>query len=80
MNTQLKAKLETAIDRFLLDNCEDRNWPDGWTYDKIAAHMTNAAEAVFDAAHESSVFTSDQWRLISTHAKESPQPETQQHQ
>jgi len=51
MNTQLKAKLELAIDKVIQDNCED----DYWNYlihPELVKQMTDAAELVFDSAQD----------------------------
>ena len=59
MNTQLKAKIEIAINEVIQSSAEDNFWQ-GFIHDELAAQMTNAAEAVFDAAMKAQEFAEDQ--------------------
>jgi len=57
MKTELKLKLEKAINEFLEEACEHELRPDGYIYPELVEHMTTAAEIVFDAGFTSSQFT-----------------------
>ena len=60
MKTALKAKLEMSIASFLDQLAEDSDRPEGLVHPALSEHMTNAAEAVFDATFASSVFTENE--------------------
>jgi len=49
MHTQLKAKIEQAIQNVINKNAEEELWQ-GFIHEEMAAQMTNAAEQVFDAS------------------------------
>jgi hypothetical protein len=55
MDTRLKAKLETAIERVINDNCEDDYWRH-YIHTELYRQMTNAAELVFDSAQDAQEF------------------------
>ena len=55
MNTQLKAKLELAIDKVIQDNCEDDYWQ-YMIHPELVKQMTNAAEMVFDSAQDAQLY------------------------
>jgi hypothetical protein len=53
MNTQLKAHLQIAIQKWMEDHCEEDIWPQGGiTGERTVLLMTDAAEAVLDAVME----------------------------
>ena len=53
LKTELLAKLEQAIDRFIEENNEDRNF---YIYDTQVKDMANAAAAVYDASEKGQAF------------------------
>lgn len=59
MNTELKAKIEKAIDKTINDNCEDNLW-DGYIHPELVQQMANAAEQVFDATMKAQEFAKAQ--------------------
>lgn len=63
MKASLKAKLEAHIASFLDEIAEDSDRPEGYVHPAMSEHMTNAAEAVFDATFASSCFTEDETKV-----------------
>lgn len=55
MNTAFKAKLEAAIESVVNDNCEEEYWSH-YIHSELYRQMTDAAEAVFDAAQTAQEF------------------------
>jgi len=51
MNIELKVKLQRAINRVIIDGCEDGLW-EQLIHPKLIEQMTNAAELVFDSAQD----------------------------
>ena len=51
MDTRLKAKLETAIERVINDNCEDDYWQ-YYIHPGLYRQMTDAAALIFDSAQD----------------------------
>lgn len=59
MDTRLKAKLETAIEKVINDNCEEDYWR-YYIHDELYRQMTNAAELVFDSAQKAQEYQAQQ--------------------
>lgn len=55
MNTKVKASIEDAINKAIIDHCDDPLW-DRYIHPELVKQMTNAAEAVFDAAQDAQKF------------------------
>ena len=55
MDTRLKAKLETAIEKVIEDDCDNNYWQ-YMIHPELYSQMTNAAEQVFDAAQDIQAF------------------------
>lgn len=51
MKTELKLRIEKAIDDAIQNSAEEDLW-DGFIHEKLSQQMANAAEQVFDAAME----------------------------
>lgn len=51
MKTELKSRIEKAIDDTIQNSAEEDLW-DGYIHDKLSQQMANAAEQVFDSAME----------------------------
>jgi hypothetical protein len=51
MNLELKVKLQRAIDRVIIDGCEDGLW-EYLIHPELIEQMTNAAELIFDSAQD----------------------------
>lgn len=60
MNPILFAKLFSAMEKFIEQNCESDEWQDFWSPENLALHMAQAASIVLTATIESSVFTKEQ--------------------
>lgn len=58
MKTSLLIDLENHIESFLEESYDNPNRPDGLIHPKLGEQMALAAAAVFDAASDSSIFTS----------------------
>jgi len=56
MNTRLKFELESAINKWMDDNCEAGDWPSGFVYESEIVDMANAAALVFDASNKGQSF------------------------
>tara|TARA_R110000868_G_C10825017_1_gene758909 strand:- start:5 stop:193 length:189 start_codon:yes stop_codon:yes gene_type:complete len=54
MKSSLKAELEKSIRSFLDKTAEHEDRPEGYVHPEICEHMTNAAEAVYDATFSAS--------------------------
>ena len=55
MDTRLKAKMETAIEKVINDNCEDDYWQH-YIHPELYRQMTEAAELVFDSAQNAQAY------------------------
>lgn len=62
MNPKMFAELFEAMNKFVEQNCESPEWEktNFLSHENLELHMAKAAEIVFDATVESSVFTRDQ--------------------
>lgn len=52
MDTNLKMKLEKAIDKWMSSAIDKSEFPDMYLTDSLHVHMANAAAAVFDSCFD----------------------------
>lgn len=50
MKKKLLCSLEDHIQKWMDDNCEEHEWPDGFVYSDEVEDMALAASLVFDAS------------------------------
>jgi len=49
MDLALRVRLLQAIEKWMEENCEERNWPDVLVDDGLSTRMADAARIVFDS-------------------------------
>lgn len=61
MTSELKAKLEDQISKWVTDNCGEKGWPQkGVGLDNLVERMVDGAALVFDVCYEASAYTEEQ--------------------